>query len=251
MRSKLNFIVQEQEFLRKNMIFSFFKKKPIVPLEAGELVEFRMPVEKGFRLLYGKVHKISKKRNIFLIFASKDKGEDLQIGVKGVLTAIHTGTLVRFDTQLLHRYEDQGIFIFSPPETFVSKRVPRTLGEAPLALNLPIEYRAMASLHMQKGKLIQLSSENLMLEVNLPIPPHTVLMLEIPLPWSETPVRMKGKVISCERSSSQQKKSVVKTTLDEISDQDKGALLWFSLISLENEALKMDEKESAGFSKPS
>lgn len=214
------------------MIFGFLaKKKPPVPLESGEIVELEFPAEDDTHTLYAKVHKISKKRNIFVHFVSRDKGDDLQIGAEGTLAALKAAEVIRFSTRLLHRKPEEGLFIFSPPENVHSSKLPRDPHRSRFQISLPLEYRAVASPHLQKGILTGFSWESVEFVANLAVPLATALSLEFRLPYREGPIRAKGKVVGSGPSPKNQRKYIAEVTLDEILPHDREDVLDYALLA--------------------
>lgn len=240
----------------EKMIFSLFTSKmPAVPLEPGELIALRFPihsakvtedvnpmtgekigslpgsatVDSDFRTLFGAISKISKKRNIFLQFISKDKGEDLQVGMQGTFAVLKPKKLIEFPTTLLHRNE--GTFIFSPPTVVDSVSIPSHKKGLVFALSCPINYRAASSPYSQRGTLTEFSPAEVKLFVNLLIPPGTRLRLEFVIPYRDEPAQMKGKVTFCEPLSDQVRKHLARVSLEAMSQKEKDDLLHYFLLS--------------------
>lgn len=238
------------------MIFSLFgPKKPLTPLEAGELIAVRFPIEpevaseslnpmtgetigslpsstrkdEKFRTLYGSVSKVSKKRNIFVQFSSKDKGENLQVGAEGILAVLKPKKYIEFPTSLLH--QDEETFIFSPPMAFESLTVPSNKKGIVFSASFPIEYRATSSPYSQRGTLTEFSWDQLGFLANLPVPIGTTLKFEFVIPYRTAPVEMKGKVISCEPLPDHVRKHLVRLALDTLSHKDRDDMFHYFLLS--------------------
>lgn len=229
------------------MIFGLFskKKKLLTPLESGEKFELEIPGEKQSRFLYGRVVKVSKKKNIFVQFTSKDKGENLVVGTEGQMTALKSEQKIQFQTRFLHQNEK--IFIFSPPETTASVKIHSAPDPFFYSISLPIHYRAMASPHTQKGEAIQFAWDSLVFSANLPIPIGTLLNLEIALPHLDRPIQIKEKVADSLKSQKDLKKYDIRISLEELGTSDKEEILWFVLLKSSTDqpaAVKGDRKET-------
>lgn len=216
------------------MIFGFlFKKEPRVPLSAGELLEIKIPVpkspgtEESFRYLYGKILKISKKRNIFVTFTSRDRGEHLEVGTDVILSAVKPKKVIRFPSKFLHQNDET--FIFSPPVTMTQVGIPDKPEKAKFQVTCPIEYRSFNTMHLQKGVLHEISERSLSFGANLLIPIGTRLSLEFFLPYRERPIRITGKVLSAERDKNSSNHHIV-FSIEEISKDDRAGLLHFALL---------------------
>lgn len=212
------------------MIFDFlFKKKIPVPVEAGDFMELQLSAGGGERTLYAKVSKVSKKRNIFVNFLSRDKGDDLTVGTKGSAAALKQNMLISFPTQLLHR--DGETFIFSPPSEVVNRRIPPNSENLTYHIQLPIEYRPLSNLDLEKGTLVEFSPASLGFLADQPVPLSTLLAIVLSPPWKESSSRLKGTVTFCQRYRKDAKKHLVRISTDDLDERDKTELLWFSLVS--------------------
>jgi hypothetical protein len=209
------------------MIFDFFskKKKFLTPLKPGEKFKLEIPGEKQNRVLYAVVIKVSKKKNILVNFISKDKGNDLTVGIEGKITALTSSQKIWFQSKFLHQ-EDE-IFIFSPPEIIFSQKIRPLVRENSHPVFFSVQYRAMASPHTQKGEVIEFAWNGIKFLANLQIPKDTLLNLELNLPCRETPIQIREKVIFCSKSEEAPKKHFVQVSLKEMEIKDKEEILWY------------------------
>jgi len=214
-----------------------FKKEPRVPLSTGEFLEIRIPLpkspekptsEESVRYLYGQVIKISKKRNIFLRFTSKDKGDDLEVGTAVTLAAVKPRKVIRFPSKFLHRNDDT--LIFAPPVTITNVELPADPEKATFIMSSSVEYRSFNTMHLQKGTLLEIAENSLVILANLAIPQGTGLSLEVFLPYRENPVRIKVRVRESETAKAFSRHKI-HFSIEEISPEDKEGLLRFAFLS--------------------
>lgn len=196
----------------------FGRRKPLVLLAAGDLILVMFPNERKageFRTLFAAVSKVSKKRNIFVEFVSKDKGGDLQVGLHGTVRALKSGKLIEFPTTLLHRKEQT--FIFSPPLEVDETTIPLNRKEIAYTPSHVITYRARSSPYAQRGTLSEFSWEKLDFISNLPIPAGTPLKVALEIPYRANPMEILGRVFSCNAIPNEARKHRVCLTLEGLS----------------------------------
>lgn len=209
-----------------NFNFSFLPRISL-PLPRGEVLKIHVPQGEKSRSLYGKLLKISKKKNLFLHIVSQDEGKDLAVGTKGKFSAVTGEHLLTFPSRLLFR--EESLVIFSPPSLFLNRKPVQPENES-LSLLLPIHYRSMSSLHLQRGIWFEFSWNFLRIRTSLQIPPGTPVYLELLPPYKAESIRIQGKTISS--------LSLTQDLNDENSRKNerqfhRAALRFISIISLE------------------
>lgn len=186
--------------------------------------------------LYAEVIKVSKKKNIFVRFLAGEGessialAEQVHVGGEVTIAVLKQGKISSFPSTLLHREGE--VFIFAPPAVLSEVKLPHNPFDPPIPLELPVEYRAMSSAHLQKGTVQEVGEGKVAFFSNVPIPEATQLNLEVHLPHRAL-IRAKGKVLTSEPLPVDARKKKVTVSFVEIRPEDQRILSTYALFQFQ------------------
>lgn len=225
------------------MIFGFLKKKKPGPkLRPKQEVEIELFNGETYETHFTRILEAQRRRIILRAPGTDRRPVLMEEGQTLTLTTIEDGSLYWFDATVLAAGERE--FDITPPVKVQDQDLPGLEEGSRIHVPITVEYRAMNTAHAQVAQTYAITKEGLLLSTNLPIPPGTLLLLELEIP-SAPDIKSRGRAVGSEKHPEDPRKHLSEIEYEDITDSDREAILRYALYHRRRQERIQDRLEQA------
>ncbi|MHB2020914.1 MAG: PilZ domain-containing protein, partial [Candidatus Xenobia bacterium] len=148
-------------------------------------------------------------------------------GESVTVTYLAGDSIGSFESKIMDR-RDREMDLALPRDNVAEEKTPDPKSDFTLEIPIPVEYRAMSMGHVQTAVTKAITSNGIHILTNVQVPIGTLLHVELEIPNSPA-IKTKGKVLKSQKLSGDSKKNLTELEFEDITSEDKGAMLRYAI----------------------